>query len=250
MRIDLLCSGSKGNSCLIRSDHAQILIDCGSTKKYLTKAFDQVDADVNVCDGVLITHTHKDHVSRIKDVAHLPVYSYCDIDDLSNHHIVCPNETFDVGDFHIRVIRLSHDAPKTVGYVIETQTQKLVYITDTDFVPNEVKEYLQDADYYIFESNHDVAKLMQTSRPMFIKQRILGDDGHLNNEDSSHNLMQLINSRTKEIILAHISQEANHPQLALDVLEDAFRKQGFTHAGMRLRAAHQFDVCTIQEVLY
>ena len=70
-------------------------------------------------------------------------------------------------------------------------------------------------------------------------------------EESINNEVEVVNNETtKEIILAHISQEANHPQLALDVLEDAFRKQGFTHAGMRLRAAHQFDVCTIQEVLY
>ena len=62
MRIDLLCSGSKGNSCLIRSAHSQLLIDCGSTKKYLAKAFDQVQADINDSDGVLITHTHKDHI--------------------------------------------------------------------------------------------------------------------------------------------------------------------------------------------
>lgn len=245
MRIDLLCSGSKGNSCLVRNHDSQILIDCGSTKKYLKNAFKKVKAHVQDCDGVLITHTHKDHVSQIKHVSKLPIYSYCDIENIEDHHIVKPLETFMVGSFKITVIGLSHDAPKTVGYVVETEGEKLVYITDTGYLPNREKPLLTNADYYIFESNHDIQKLMQTKRPMFIKQRILSDNGHLNNEDSSVNLSQLINTNTKDIILAHLSQEANHPQLAVDTVQNVFFKQDMPLHGVHILAAEQFGIETI-----
>ncbi|MBP3853113.1 MAG: MBL fold metallo-hydrolase, partial [Erysipelotrichaceae bacterium] len=120
--------------------------------------------------------------------------------------------------------------------------EKLVYITDTGFVPNRFKPYLQDADYYIFESNYDIGQLLQTRRPMFVKQRILSDNGHLCNEDSAKNLSQIVNTHTKEIVLAHLSQEANHPQLAMDVTQDTFRSQSLPLSGIRLRAAGQFEV--------
>lgn len=245
MRIDLLCSGSKGNSCLIRSEDTQILIDCGSTKRYLMRAIQSVNADIKNCDGVLITHTHRDHVSQIKHVADLPVYSYCDIDQVKDHRIVSPWDTFVIGRFKMTVIGLSHDSPKTVGYVIETEREKLVYITDTGYIPNKEKGLLENADHYIFESNHDIGKLMATSRPMFLKQRILSDNGHLNNADSSLNLSQIMNDRTKDIVLAHLSQEANHPELALDTLHHTFLKQDLSVSGVNIQAAKQFSVLTI-----
>ena len=71
MRIDLLCSGSKGNSCLIRHKDTQLLIDCGSTKKYLMESFQKVGACVDDTNGVLISHAHSDHVSQLKHFKHL-----------------------------------------------------------------------------------------------------------------------------------------------------------------------------------
>ncbi len=245
MRIDLLCSGSKGNACLIREGQSQILIDCGSTQRYLKKAFSQVDASIEACEGVLITHAHKDHISRLNDVKDLPIYSYCDLDQDLNHTRVEPLSCFDLGQFHIQVIRLSHDAPKTVGYVIESEKEKLVYITDTGYIPNNEKAFLCNADYYVFESNHDIAQLMKTNRPMFLKQRILSDSGHLNNEDASNNLSQIINTKTKEIVLAHLSEEANHPELALETLNQTFHKKDLPMHSLKIRAAKQFEVLTI-----
>lgn len=241
MRVDLLCSGSKGNSCLVRSHGSSILIDCGSTKKHLFQSLKDAKADLSNMDGVLITHGHVDHISQLKHVAHLPIYSYCDLKDVQNHTIVQPKESFDLGHFHIQVIGLSHDAPNTVGYVIEDGAEKLVYITDTGYVPNVYKPLLENADTYIFESNHDVKTLMSTSRPMFVKQRILGDSGHLNNEDASLNLSQLVNMKTKDIILAHISQEGNTPDLALETLHSCFLKRDLPLHSIRIQAAGQYE---------
>ncbi|MBP3851739.1 MAG: MBL fold metallo-hydrolase [Erysipelotrichaceae bacterium] len=250
MRVDLLCSGSKGNCCIIRHKDTQLMIDCGSTKKYLTQAFMQAGVKKKDLDAVLITHTHKDHVAQLKHFRDLPIYSYCDLEDCSQHRIVRPLSQFDVKDLHIRVIGLSHDAPKTVGYVLETSEEKLVYITDTGYIPNHEKKYMENADYYIFESNHDVATLMKTRRPMFVKQRILGDSGHLNNEDASSCLTGLINTNTKKIVLAHLSEEANNPEMALDVLQNTFLKRDLPYTGIDWEAAGQHTITSLGMDLY
>jgi phosphoribosyl 1,2-cyclic phosphodiesterase len=247
MRVDLLCSGSKGNSCLVRDGQTQILIDCGSTKKYLMNALKSVNQKVDDLNGVLITHTHKDHISQIKHFSHLPMYSWCDL-DVDDHHTVLPLQEFDIGTFHIKVIQLSHDAPKTAGFVIWSGDQKLVYITDTGYIPNGEKQFLENADTYIFESNHEPEMLMRTSRPMFVKQRILGDNGHLCNRDSGANLSQVVNSRTKNIVLAHISEEGNDPHLALDTLHNVFLQKDLNLRGIHTISAPQFEVVTIKDL--
>lgn len=217
MKVDLLCSGSKGNSCLIRHGDSQILIDCGSTKTYLMNAFKEVNANIHDLDAVLITHGHSDHISQLKMFKDFPVFSYCDLEGLSEHHKVFPYQEFDINEFHILVIGLSHDSPNTVGYVITCGDEKLVYITDTGYLPNRAKPYLENASYYIFESNHDMDMLMRSRRPIFLKQRILGDNGHLSNEVGSSHLCSLIGDKTEHVVLAHISDECNTCEKALEV---------------------------------
>lgn len=245
MRIDLLCSGSKGNSCLIRTDRTQIVIDCGSTKKYLMQAFKRVKACVEDTSAVFITHGHIDHISQRKMFAKFPIYSYCDMEDVECPIHVEPFETIRIEDLSIQVIPLSHDAPKTVGYVVNDGKEKLVYITDTGYLANSNKPYLTNANYYIFESNHDVPMLMATSRPTFLKQRILSPYGHLNNEECAKNLAELIGENTTQIVLAHLSQEANTAQLALKTFSEVLQRKKIDLDRICVRAADQFEIETI-----
>ena len=240
MQVDLLCSGSKGNSCLIRTKNSSLLIDCGSTKKYLMNALGSVNQRVDDLNALLVTHAHTDHVSQLKHFRHLPVYSYCDLKDLDNHRIVRPLQEFDINEFHIQVISLSHDSPNTVGYVIYADGKKLVYVTDTGYVSNEVKTYLENADYYIFESNHDIEMLMATKRPFFLKQRIQSDTGHLNNEYSARLMVEMIGDKTKEIVLAHLSEEANTKEKALATYHQIFIENGVDFENIKV--ASQVDV--------
>lgn len=203
MRVDVLCSGSKGNSCLVTSGSARLLIDCGSTKRYLTQALAQVDVKPEDLMAVLITHSHSDHISQLKMVQDLPLFSCCDLKEGQKKHRIMPGDWFILGPFKITVVGLSHDSPGgCVGYVIDDGISRLVYVTDTGFVPNAARELLSGADAYVFESNHDVATLMATNRPMYLKQRILSDSGHLNNEDSAQCLSQIVTGNTKHVILA------------------------------------------------
>lgn len=119
----------------------------------------------------------------------------------------------------------------------------MVYVTDTGYIKKEVKDYIRDADYYVFESNHDIEMLMQTSRPVYVKQRIINDYGHLCNEDSANILSEVISEETtKEIVLAHISQEGNTRDMALRTLQQTFDKKQIHREHMRLYPADQFSI--------
>ena len=241
MKAALLASGSKGNCCLIKHKDTQLIIDCGSTKRYLNECFGRLQVDVANTDALLVTHTHKDHVSQLNFFRHLPCYAWADLESETQKKVE-PFETFWVKDIRIQVLPLSHDAKNTVGYVLEADGEKLVYVTDTGYVRNDVKERIVNADYYIFESNHDVEMLMQTSRPIYIKQRIINDYGHLNNEDSARILSEVIGDKTKEIVLAHISQEGNTRAQAYQVLEQELGRRQFLHDGLDLYPAQQFGI--------
>ena len=108
--------------------------------------------------------------------------------------------------------------------------------------------YIKDADYYIIESNHDVDLLMKSNRPYLTKQRILSDTGHLSNEDCAYILSQVITSKTKEIVLAHLSQEANQPELAIHCVYEALEREGLIPSDYSIRCASQSEI--VQGGLY
>lgn len=241
MKFALLASGSKGNCCLIQHKETQIVIDCGSTKRYLKECFERVQFNHLDADALLITHTHSDHVSQIKMFDSIDTYATQAI-ETNNLHTIQPFETIQIKDLTITVLPMSHDCEGTVGYVITCEDEKMVYITDTGYIKEEVKTYIKDADYYIFESNHDIEMLMQTSRPVFLKQRIINDYGHLCNDDCATILSEAIGEKTKEIILAHISQEGNTRDMALTCLKQQLERKQIKHDHMKLYPADQFSI--------
>ncbi len=243
MRVDLLASGSKGNACVVRDGTTCILIDCGTTKKYLFSALAKVGVQMDEIDALLITHEHSDHISQVKHFRNLSVYSPVPIVDVDTFQ-VRELQSFYIETLKITPIALSHDAPHTTGYVFENGQEKLVYITDTGYVPQKYFNLLKDADMYVMESNHDVDLLMRTRRPQYVKARIYSDEGHLNNEDCADVLSKLITKRTKAIFLAHISQEGNTRELALDTTVKALNNRGEIRDGLCVCAAGQFEILT------
>lgn len=241
MKYSLLASGSKGNCCVIESDDTKIVIDCGTTKRYLTTRFNEINYDYHKSDALLITHTHKDHVSQLKMFQDIPTYSSVGVE--CKHVIrIQPFQDLKIKNICIKVLPLSHDSEGTVGYVLYNQTTKLVYITDTGYISNDIKPYIKNADYYIFESNHDIPTLMKTKRPMIVKQRIINDFGHLCNEDSAKILCSVIGDKTKEIVLAHVSQEGNTKDLAYNTLYSYLEKHHIKKDGLKITVADQFEM--------
>lgn len=217
MKYTLLASGSKGNSCLIEIENHKILIDCGTTKKYLLASLEKINVSLDEIDALLITHDHIDHTRQQNTFKNHRVFAPTELK--IEHEFVYPYESFELGDFEILPVQTSHDAELSVGYVIKANNQKIVYITDTGYIRNTDYQYIEDADYYVMESNHDPDMLMQTRRPYSIKRRILSDTGHLSNDQAGEILSDITGKATKEIVLAHLSEEANTAILAQETVE-------------------------------
>ena len=213
MKYSILASGSKGNCCVIESQGVRVMIDCGTTKRYLTNSFTSIGIDFHEIDAVLITHDHSDHTSQLKLFVNHTIYSPTPL--LFDSLIIEPYISFSIGHLTVTPIQTSHDAGDSVGYIIEDGISKLVYITDTGYIRDRDLEYLDAADFYIMESNHDPELLMETSRPYYIKRRILSDTGHLSNHDAGLILSKVVSMKTKEIVLAHMSEQANEASLAM-----------------------------------
>lgn len=241
MHFTILASGSKGNCTVIDSKDTRIILDCGSTKNYLSDCFKKMDFDYHHADGLLITHAHKDHISQIKMFTDIEIYSPIAFVGIKSR-IIKPLEIFKIKDLTILPIPLSHDCEKTVGYIIFDGQETLVYMTDTGYVSNRNAELIKHADYYVIESNHDPQMLMQTKRPMMIKKRILSDNGHLSNEDSALLMSRCINGNTKEIILAHISQEANDLSLAYNTMLNTLKDKGVYSQDIFIKTMEQFEM--------
>ena len=218
MKYTVFCSGSKGNSTLIETDKVKVLLDCGHTKRYLTQSLLDAGLNCSQIDAVIITHNHIDHVSQLKLFKDKPIFAPHVLAEREDTIVLEPFQWITLGDLRIYALPLSHDAQETFGYVIKHQEETLVYITDTGYIRESDFETLSNADYYIFESNHDVELLMATNRPYPIKKRILSVNGHLSNQDSAQYLSQLIGTNTKSILLAHLSSEANTERHALEEL--------------------------------
>ncbi|MCR5372881.1 MAG: MBL fold metallo-hydrolase [Solobacterium sp.] len=213
MIFDLLASGSRGNAFLLRDEAMCVLIDCGGTRRWLLQCLKEKGVSLKEIDALLVTHDHTDHVSQISLFKDIPVWSPV---DLSVPTVpVRADHPFLLGHLSVYPLALSHDAEATVGYIIENGTEKLVYVTDTGYVKDGYLSLMRGADYIVLESNHDPDLLMHTGRPYYVKRRILSDAGHLCNEDACEVLDAVVTPRTRMIILAHISQEANTREAAL-----------------------------------
>lgn len=227
MKAAILSSGSKGNSVLIRTDNTKILIDLGVTRSYVEEKLEELKVDPKEIKGILITHTHVDHIQGLKVFLkkyHPKLYVNKVILSLLNEYIddfdyvLYETPNFTIDDLEINVIKTSHDVPGSVGFVVKNNDKSLVYITDTGYINNKYFDKLKNHDLYIMESNHDVEMLMNGRYPFHLKKRILSDKGHLSNADASFYLSEFIGNRTKTIILAHLSDDNNTYEKAENTL--------------------------------
>ncbi len=218
-------SGSKGNATLLFDEETLIQIDMGLPMRRITAALESIKKNKSDLQGILITHEHTDHIKNLfMYKGKVPIYASKGTIDYFDHEVV-PFDSFEIGTLSVIPFMTSHDAANPVGYVVISGKTKLVYLTDSGYVPEESLDYLKDADYYIMESNHDLKMLMKSNRPAVLKRRIKGDEGHLSNVDSAIYLSELVGPKTKEIYLAHLSEECNLPELALEAYRKTFKKK-------------------------
>lgn len=230
MVFDVISSGSKGNATLVIEDHHCLLLDFGVSKKRVEKALAEYGLSFDDIEGFFITHSHSDHASDAFNAplerlytsqVTLPKVSHM----IEGSHLLKGFFSVHVGIFDILALPLSHDCKDTMGFVVSSPKAKLAYITDTGFVPEKDFPYLTGLDYYIFESNHDPKMLYESKRPDYLIRRIISDKGHLSNVDSAYYLSLFITSNTKEVVLSHLSDECNTPELAKQTFENVVQTQ-------------------------
>lgn len=228
MKTVVLSSGSKGNTTYIESDSTKILIDAGNTCKYILSSLSKLNVNPDDIDAILITHTHIDHIGGLKTL--LKKINPCVymtekmrpyLDFISNYKII-DEKDFCINDLYINVIKTSHDTEDSVGYIVNQENNSLVYITDTGYINRKYFDILKNRSIYIFESNHDVEMLNNSSYPFATRQRILSDKGHLSNYDSAKYLAGFLGEKTNYILLAHLSLENNTFDIALKTLRERF----------------------------
>lgn len=231
MKTVVLSSGSKGNTTYIESKNAKILIDAGNTCKYIINSLSKLNINPEDIDAILITHTHVDHIGGLKTL--LKKINPCVymtekmrpyLDFIDNYKII-DEKDFCINDLYVNVIKTSHDTEDSVGYIINQENNSLVYITDTGYINRKYFDILKNRNIYIFESNHDVEMLNNSSYPFATRQRILSDKGHLSNYDSAKYLADFLGEKTNYILLAHLSLENNTSDIALQTLKDRLNSE-------------------------
>ena len=242
MKFYVLASGSKGNCSLIVSNNTVIMLDCGCSKKYIQDSLKSVGYDVTNISALLLTHSHTDHIRSVDAFSSIPVYASFEVKNRRDETEVVPYQEFIIQDIRIMPIALSHDTESCVGYVFSDGNETLVYVTDTGYVSEKNIEYIMNADYYIFESNHDIPMLMATRRPQFLKARIISNYGHLCNEEAAQILTRCIGNKTKEIVLAHISEEANTQNMAYNSLLHELHLIQYPVQNLKIYAAGQYQI--------
>lgn len=224
MKVIVLSSGSKGNTTYIESGNTKLLIDIGNSCKYVVEKLKEIGIDADDINAILITHTHVDHIKGLKvftkkynPKVYITNGMLEELDYLTNYNII-NSPILNIDELTINIIKTSHDAPDSVGYIITSNEKSIVYITDTGYINNKYFDLLTNKEIYILESNHDIEMLNNGPYPFHLRQRILGDKGHLSNYDSARYISSFIGEKTKCVMLAHLSEENNTQELAYNTL--------------------------------
>lgn len=222
MEIYVLASGSKGNMTYLKVGHIKLFVDAGISYKRIREKMEAYGQDLCDVKSILITHEHSDHIMGLKlllkhkiiENVYLTKGTYDalngDIKDLiTNLHIIKSVDTFDVLGLKVSSFMVSHDACEPVGYVIEDGLKKICFVNDTGYVDQIYFDLLSDCDAYLLEANHHPTKLMQSMRPFLLKKRILGERGHLSNDDAAWLVNKLVKDKRSKWIVTHISEDCN-----------------------------------------
>lgn len=231
MRLCSIASGSSGNCVYVGSDTTHLLMDVGISGKRTEAGLAELGLTMKDIDAICITHEHADHISGLGVLARkygVPIYatrgtveairktsSLGQIDE-SLFRVIVPDERCIIKDIALYPVRTSHDAADPVAYRIDHDGRRIGLITDLGCYNDYTVECLRNLDLLYLEANHDVHMLQVGPYPYYLKQRILGERGHLSNESAGKLLSRLLHDNMQAIVLGHLSKENNLPELAYE----------------------------------
>ncbi|MBB5174752.1 MBL fold metallo-hydrolase [Texcoconibacillus texcoconensis] len=240
LRFSVLASGSTGNAIYVESEKKRLLIDAGLSGKKIEASLKQIEVDPKTLDALLISHEHSDHIKGAGIMARryaLPIYANGPtwkameghLGDLSSEQCFTfsTESTMTIGDIDIESFGVSHDAAEPMFFNVHHEGQKLSVVTDLGYVSERIKGTVRGADTFIFEANHDMEMLRMGKYPWNVKRRILGDLGHISNEDAGLALGDLIGEKETNVYLAHLSKDNNMKDLAHMTVKQTMESLGF-----------------------
>lgn len=245
-KICCLYSGSKGNSTFISAGGAKILIDAGRSAKALCSALKSIGEDVDGIDAIFITHEHTDHISALQVLSHkhnIPIHMLINSAQVFNG--LCDEKLCeclrlyrgncfetDVKGLHVKAFPTPHDSRAAVGYRLEFEGDNgsktaVAVCTDTGYVTEDMVDNILGCSAVVIESNHDLQMLKDGPYPFELKQRIRSKRGHLSNVECATFACELRESGTRHIMLAHLSEENNLPEIAYNEVLSAIGDENF-----------------------
>jgi len=235
----VLASGSRGNSTVIATSQTRVLVDCGLSCRETCRRLAAQGIAPESLSAILVTHEHSDHVAGVNVMAkkfRLPVYmtapthgAWCrQFKDSAGNRVQAERlelfssgKGFSVGDIEITPFTIPHDAADPVGFRFIAEGVRIAIATDLGFMTQNVKDQLRGCDGLILESNHDLEMLRVGPYPWSVKQRVMSRVGHLSNEALAEFLTTDYDGSAAFLILAHLSEQNNHPDLARVAAERA-----------------------------
>jgi phosphoribosyl 1,2-cyclic phosphodiesterase len=232
-------SGSSGNVLFVEGGATRVLVDVGLSGKETVRRLAECGVDGASIDAVVLTHEHGDHARGVSVFARnfdIPVYTtpatreackFGRFESKLRFVDVAADEPFSVGELELRPFAVPHDAVDSFAVTIEHAGAKLALVTDLGYIPDFVASRVAGADVLVLESNHDVEMLKVCSHyPWSLKQRVLSNHGHLSNDHVADFLERHFDGRAEHVVLAHLSKNTNHPELARLTALQAFERRG------------------------
>ncbi len=220
-----IISGSSGNCSLVTDGKGNILVDCGTSGKRAAEALENLSVPPNRLNAIVVTHEHIDHTKGVGILArkyNIPIYATEGTHKNSNFgkltdellKEVTPDITYDIAGIGVTPFSIMHDAADPCGYIFTDSQKKLAIATDMGVMTNSVMSRLSGCESILLESNHDIDMLRFGEYPYALKQRILSDIGHLSNKAAAEAALELVKCGTKHIMLGHLSDKNNLPDIA------------------------------------
>lgn len=230
MKTCVLSSGSKGNITYLETTSNKYLLDLGRNKKYVVEKLNEIGVNPSEIDYILLSHSHDDHISALEGFLKSYHTKVCVTEEMLKHipflekyeNLIIYEDDLNLGEDLIETIKSSHDSNDARCFIIDDGKNSLAYITDTGYINQKYFNKLENHDVYLFESNHDVEMLNNGPYPSWLKARVLSDKGHLSNIAASVYLAKFIGNKTRKIILIHLSETNNNPDMALDTIKEIF----------------------------
>ncbi len=233
MKFCTLASGSSGNCVYVCHGRTGILIDAGISMTRIKKSLAALGGELAAVDGVFITHDHIDHIRALKMLVkyyNIPIFAtwdtYCGIvrqfpEVTGAVNILTCGEPLTLGELEIVSFPTPHDAVGSVGYRVNAEGVSFALVTDVGYITQQIYDTVWGVDAIVLEANHDIDMLRNGPYPYYLQQRILSRYGHLSNVDCGQFAASLAETGTKRIVLAHLSEQNNTPELAYSQVKRA-----------------------------